>query len=271
MKITYLGTGAYDSIPAAFCRCENCERARNLGGKNIRGHQQALINDDLLIDLSPETHFRANILGINLADIKNFLITHTHEDHFYPTLISNLHPNFSQLNEGEIFHFYGSKDLNNFADCYVGARAEIHELKAYTPEKIGRYTVTPLKATHPTENPFLYIISDGEKTILYAHDTGFFCEENFEFIKKVGVKFDFISLDCTKGDLPDLDYPNHQCLGRNIVTRDRLKEIGAVDEHTKIVLGHFSHKGVKTAYDDFAPIAEKNGFVASYDGMTVEI
>ncbi len=271
MKITYLGTGAYDSIPAAFCRCENCEKARRLGGRNIRSHLQALINDDLMIDLSPETHFRANVLGVSLVEIKNFLITHTHEDHFYPTLISNLHPNFSDLNEGEVFHFFGSKDLNDFSDCYNGARAQIHVLSPFEKASVGRYEVTPLKATHPTENPFLYIISDGEKTILYAHDTGLFCEENFDYIRREGVKFDFISLDCTKGDLEDLNYPNHQCLGRNILTRERLKEIGAVDGNTKIVLGHFSHKGVRTCYDDFSPIAHKHGFLASYDGMSVEV
>ncbi len=271
MKITYLGTGAYDSIPAAFCRCENCEKARKLGGRNVRGHQQAMINDDLIIDLSPETHFRANMLGVNLTDIKHFLITHTHEDHFYPTLISNLHPNFSSLHDGEVFNFYGSKDLLNFSDCYTGARAQIHVLKPFEKTRVGRYEVTPLKATHPTENPFLYIISDGEKTILYAHDTGLFCEENFEFVKKTGVKFDFISLDCTKGDLEDLDYPNHQCLGRNILTCDRLRKIGAVSESTKIVLGHFSHKGVRTCYDDLSPFAEKHGFIVSYDGMATEV
>ncbi len=271
MKITYLGTGAYDSIPAAFCRCENCERARRLGGKNIRSHQQVLINDDLLIDLSPETHFRANILGLNLTNIKNFLITHTHEDHFYPTLITNLQPNFSTLNDGEIFHFYGSKDLNNFSSCFENTRAEIHTLSPFVSVKVGKYTVTPIKASHPTENPFLYIISDGVCTILYAHDTGFLPKEDFEFFKAQKIKFDFISLDCTKGDLEDLDYPSHQCLGRNVKTRERLLNDGVITADTKIVLSHFSHKGKNTVYDDFNPIAQKQGFITSFDGLEIEV
>ena len=36
-----------------FCRCELCEKARALGGKNIRTRSQALVNDDLLLDLPP--------------------------------------------------------------------------------------------------------------------------------------------------------------------------------------------------------------------------
>ena len=271
MKITYLGTGAYDSVPAAFCHCETCEYARKHRQKNVRGHQQVLINDDLLIDLSPETHYRANLLGIDLTLIKNILITHTHEDHFYPTLITNLQPNFSTLNEGEVFHFYGSKDLDNFASCYENTRAEIHTLSPFVPVKVGKYTVTPIKAMHPTENPFLYIISDGISTILYAHDTGFLPEEDFEFFKNQGVKLDFISLDCSKGDLEDLDYPWHQCLGRNVKTRERLLNDGVITNDTKIVLSHFSHKGKNTAYDIFAPIAQKQNFITSFDGLEIEV
>lgn len=36
MKIKYWGTGASEGLPAVFCDCENCQKARRLGGKNIR-------------------------------------------------------------------------------------------------------------------------------------------------------------------------------------------------------------------------------------------
>ena len=43
------------------------------------------------------------------------------------------------------------------------------------------------------------------------------------------------------------------------------------DENTKFILNHFSHNGGDAVYDDFSPIAEKNGFIASFEGFEIEI
>ena len=63
MKITYYGTAAGEAWPGVFCRCELCEKARALGGKNIRTRSQALVNDDLLLDLPPENHMHSLLYG----------------------------------------------------------------------------------------------------------------------------------------------------------------------------------------------------------------
>ena len=63
MKLTYLGTAAAEGFPAMFCNCEYCKRARESGERrNYRTRSQALINDDLLIDLPADTmaHFHQN-------------------------------------------------------------------------------------------------------------------------------------------------------------------------------------------------------------------
>ncbi len=51
MKLTYLGTAAAEGWPAVFCNCPCCRQARVLGGKDIRTRSQALVNEDLLLDL----------------------------------------------------------------------------------------------------------------------------------------------------------------------------------------------------------------------------
>ena len=56
MKIQYLGTAAAEGYPALFCECENCTKAKQLGGKNIRSRSQALIDDKLLIDYNADTN-----------------------------------------------------------------------------------------------------------------------------------------------------------------------------------------------------------------------
>ena len=50
MKITYLGTAASEGLPAPFCTCEVCRRAREAGGKSVRTRSQALVDESLLID-----------------------------------------------------------------------------------------------------------------------------------------------------------------------------------------------------------------------------
>ena len=36
MEIQYLGTAAAEGLPALFCDCETCRKARNIGGKEVR-------------------------------------------------------------------------------------------------------------------------------------------------------------------------------------------------------------------------------------------
>ena len=55
MRIKYLGTAAAEGVPGIFCDCENCKRARKLGGKNIRTRSQAILDDTLLIDFPADT------------------------------------------------------------------------------------------------------------------------------------------------------------------------------------------------------------------------
>ena len=81
MNIKYLGTGAFEGVPALFCRCDTCERARKAGGSNIRTRQQALLNGELLFDFNADTLTHVQKYGLYLDEIKDCLITHAHSDH----------------------------------------------------------------------------------------------------------------------------------------------------------------------------------------------
>ena len=48
-------------------------------------------------------------------------------------------------------------------------------------------------------------------------------------------------------------------------------EMGIADKNTKFISNHFSHNGTNVVYDDFVAIAAKEGFLVSYDGMTLDI
>ena len=96
MKITYLGTGAAEGIPAMFCTCELCTKARHDKNKEIRTRSQCVINDDLLIDFPADTYYHFLLNDINMSKIKYIVITHSHQDHFYPEDIALNSPSFSE-------------------------------------------------------------------------------------------------------------------------------------------------------------------------------
>lgn len=278
MKLKYLGTAAAEGVPALFCFCPVCRRAAELGGRNIRTRSQALIDDKILIDLPPDTYMHVLNYGLDLKEITTLIVTHSHPDHLYATELEMRNPGFAHAPEG-----IGEKPLNIFASKIAGVpirriieEEEIDEntvklncVEAFKPFEAEGYVITPYKASHAKiAGPFIYSISDGKKTLLYAHDTGYFLEETWEALKKINPYFDFVSLDCT-GML--LNYTgNHMGIDACNDVREKLIEIGCADENTKWCYQHFSHNGLLT-YDEMVPIAQERGFLVAYDGMEVEI
>lgn len=80
--------------------------------------------------------------------------------------------------------YYSSYTAKNLCYQYAGmkfceevdAGIHWHILHPYEPVQAGPYTVTPFPAKHMTEmplmQPFIYLIEDGKKSVLYLHDTG---------------------------------------------------------------------------------------------------
>ncbi len=54
MKVTYLGTGAAEGIPALFCNCEYCKSVKKRGGKEVRSRAQVIVDGELSIDFPPD-------------------------------------------------------------------------------------------------------------------------------------------------------------------------------------------------------------------------
>ena len=64
MRITFMGTAASEGLPGAFCQCRDCMEARKLGGRELRSRSQILVNEDLLVDMGPETYWKSVLYGI---------------------------------------------------------------------------------------------------------------------------------------------------------------------------------------------------------------
>lgn len=279
MKFQFLGTAAAEGIPGMFCNCPTCKRTREAGGKNYRSRAQAIVNDDLLLDFGPDTYTHMCRFGLDLSRVRFLLITHAHDDHLTPSELRYRENGFAYLygdkanddSDYEKLHIYLSELSNSFLppDVKNSAPLDIHTIKPFEPFTIGKYTVTALKAHHaPGYGALFYLISDGEKTILYAHDTGFFPEETMNYLKKNRPQPDFVSLDCT-GILGSCG-PHHMNLADATEMKQRLLDIGCAKDSTIWYVNHFSHNGNCT-HDELVPLAEKHGFSVSYDGLALEI
>ena len=277
MKLTYLGTAAAEGWPALFCRCEYCKKALERGGKNLRTRSQAMVNDDLLIDFPADSFSHMQQNGLDFSAVKTLLITHSHMDHFSPT---DLHLRSTSYYAHNLttpnLTLYGNERVMKLLERERITREEepndtgitAVEIEAYKPFTAGKYRVTALPAFHAmNEKAFVYLIEDGDKTLLYLHDTGELFDEVYDYLAANKIRADLISYDCTYVALPSGG--GHMGLDSCPKVRARLEAIGVSDENTVSVVNHFSHNG-KLIHDELEPAAKEIGFLTSYDGMVVE-
>jgi phosphoribosyl 1,2-cyclic phosphate phosphodiesterase len=276
LKLTYYGTAAGEGWPGLFCNCDLCKAARDLKGKNIRTRSQALINEDLLIDLTPDTNMHCIVYGLDLSTVDNLLVTHSHSDHFNASEIELLRDPFAH-ERPNIFQVYGNNrvkekiwmDVPGVEEGEDKSKFKFHYAEPFQPIAIKDYIVVPLLALHDKKEECLfYQVTQDGKTILYAHDTGAFPEQTIEYLKANKVHLDLVSLDCTTQSEPD--GKNHMGLIDAVKEKQRLTELGLGDENTVWVVNHFSHNGL-WLHDQMVTEADKYGFLVSYDGMSIEI
>lgn len=273
MKLTYFGTGAYEGVPSLFCTCDTCRRARQAGGRNLRTRTQALINEDLLLDFPPDTVSHYLTYGFDCEQLAACLITHDHSDHLYPEDVEIAAPGYAATGHRPLPFFAGRAACEHMAPFLArtqgGATAtEIRAGEAFTVAD-GRYTVLPLAASHEAgTTPLLFAIREGNTAMLYAHDTGAFPEEDFSLLRDFG-HLDLVSFDCTGCALGPEYRRFHMSMQVAAEMRERLAALRIIDNRTICVLNHFSHNG-RATYDDMLPLAEREGFLVSYDGMTLK-
>ncbi len=276
MKIKILGTAAAEGFPAMFCQCEHCNKARKLGGKNLRTRSQAVIDDTLLIDFGPDTLLHTMFYGLDLTKVTDLIITHAHRDHLYPSDFENRKEGYCIIKDKKPLNIYAtdasiSKIRDSFGkDSAVKDAVNLNLILPFERYQIGEYAVTPLKANHSEHtSPVIYLIEKGGKTFLYSTDTGRYFPKTVEFLKNWSGHIDAIAIDCTAILLKNWR-EHHMGLDTNIEQIEELKKIGVVDETTKIFIHHFSHNG-GAVYDDLVPIAANYGFEVTYDGMEINL
>lgn len=270
MKVHFLGTAAAEGWPGIFCRCEFCNEARKLQGKNIRTRSSVIIDDIIKIDFPPDTYHHVLRDNIDLAAIEHLFITHTHWDHFLPTDIQKRTP-VTAHGVDKTLNIYGNdmvmkgcKDVIDYKhDLY-----KLHHILPFRSVKVDDDTVvTPLLAEHdPHETCLLYFIEKGGKSILYGHDTGWFPKETWDWLE--GKSFDLAILDCTGGPLPGRK--NHMGNEALIEMKEIFKKKSMLRKSGKIVATHFSHNG-GMLHHELENFFSNHNIIVAYDGMVYHI
>lgn len=270
MKLKYLGTGASEGWPAVFCQCEACRNARKLGGKNIRRRHSALLDGRLLFDMPPDVFAASLATGTDLSAVRDFVITHAHEDHFYAHELINFAEPFAHIPESVTNRLYGSCTVLGVAreaisEWNTAGRLALVEAEPLVPFEAAGFIVTPLPASHGAGVSLIYLVQGHGKTMLYAHDTGWPKQEVWNFLK--GVRLDYVSMDCTS--LDGERYDSHMTIDENIAMKEKLLAQGSAGSSTVFVSSHFSHNGIllhEQAEQRLAP----HGILTAYDGFEAE-
>ena len=244
--IVILGTGAADGVPQPFCACATCADAR------VRGLQRApsgvLVDGEVLLDAAPGVGVAAARAGVSLADVHTIAVTHAHSDHWFPALL--LHRQW-QL---------GSRPLR-----LIGPQSVIDEARGWLPPdhnmelvaaapgmrvSAGAHDIVVHPATHgdrgasdaPVDpmaaEAVLYSVVTGERSILYACDTGMPDTAVLESVRGAG--FDIALIELTFG-ATGVRHAGHLDLVTFPSALAELRKVGAISAATDVIAMHLSH------------------------------
>lgn len=278
MKIKFLGTAAAEGLPAVFCNCDTCKRARARGGKEIRTRSQILIDDDTLFDFPMDTYMHALTYNIDLSRIKRVLISHSHMDHCYPQEFCMRGGPFAKnLTEKSVTVYCNQTVKEMFlSDIAREVRPEVAEnisvkvLRPFDEVNDGDMDIVALPAKHTKgEECLVYYVGRNGVGAMFINDTGPLDITVYERLKAMGKTVKFAALDCTYGN-------GHGTSGRHMGLDDVagqvefMKKTGLLAADACIYATHFSHN-TDLDYEGIEALAAARGINVSYDGHEAEI
>ena len=291
MKITFLGTAAAEGYPNPFCRCDNCEGARRIGGRALRKRAAALVDNQLLIDFGPDLLPASQIHDIPLADIRWAAQTHAHDDHLFPgnfiyrtdrCLAKGVHdleyavsPYVARtIKDALVHHFKSGDDLEK--NHFPSFRMDLAIHHEWETVELGPYELLAIPAIHApgTDARILGIrrksglLHRGGRSLLYATDTAPMSDGTWERVAENGWAFGLVVMDCTHGTKQNSSV--HHSLASMQQERERMREAGVLTEDARFIAHHFTHHSTPLP-DELDRLGQEGDYEIAYDGMTAEV
>ncbi len=280
MKITVLGSGGF-GYPLVFCDCEHCKKARVLGGKNIRKRASLLINDELIIDLTPDCLTSMSMYNKDMGKTKYLLQTHTHLDHFDINHFTSLDYKYATHRNEKLTLICSDlclKDIQNKVsqfdkmDLYNNDYLTKINLATKTINhgeklKIDRYFIKGIHCAHDEKiGAQIYLIKYNKKSLLYATDTSQITDLALQELK--GEKIDCIFLDESFGTQEyTFSHLNIKGFDEYIT---KLRKNNLLNNNCIIYATHLTHDG-NPLHDELELILSKYGYKPAYDGLEFKI
>jgi len=258
-------------MPALFCRCVTCVRARALRGKNIRTRSSALIDGVLKIDFPPDTLSQVIHHDVDLTEMKAVLFTHGHDDHFSPSELQYRGSYFVSPPITSALEIFGPRDVIQSVSCSLDPElvsTALHCIEPDRPVSVIGYQVFPFTANHdPSRVCLNYVIKgpDGA-SLLYASDTGWYPERTWKLLEKFQI--DGVIVECTKRE--EGGYPGHLSVPEVARMRKRLESTGSLRPGAPMIATHFGHL-MGLLHDELETLLSIDSIQAAYDGMTIDI
>lgn len=293
MEFTFLGTSAAEQYPGIWCECDYCKKARELGGRNIRHTSSAHFAENCLIDFPPEVFSQARKYGIDLLRSKLLLVTHSHEDHFYPQLLywryrpedgavleeaEILRRGYSRQQELPTLHIFGNLCVyETLVGALQGKENRMQDfamdftiVEPYKEYECENVRFTPMTASHPDKNNqkgLIYAVETQGKRFLYASDSGAYSEETKACIAKY--RYDAIIMEQTRGYAEELS-GNHMFWEAAMEAKKFFDEAGVWKNEPRIYWTHMSpHR--TPPQEELEQILKNTPITPAYDGLKINI
>lgn len=277
MKLTFLGTAAAEGVPAVFCNCDTCRRAKERGGREIRTRSQILIDGDTLFDFPMDTYMHMLAYKLDLSAVKRVLITHAHMDHCYPQEFCMRGEPFAHgmtvptvdiycnATVRDLFRTDTAREIRPDAEKSI----RLNVLRPYDETVSGDMRIVALPASHTKgEECFVYYIERGGRGALLLNDTGVLDPAVYKRLADKEAAVDIVALDCTYGAA-------RHGAGRHMGLYDAADQLeimdmcGILKRGAKRFVTHFSHN-TDLDYAGLCAVAAPLGIEVAFDGLSVE-
>ena len=277
MRIRILGSAAAEAVPSLWCQCEVCRIARQNGGKDLRRRTSYLIDGDTMIDFGPDAFWQTWDAGVLWEDLKQIIFTHQHSDHCNPVELGWRRKGFSQ--NAPALTIYGSPEIRKYCNDIMSKTAMQNvelwpdttwvEPENGVPMQAYNMEIFSIPARHSAVDARNYILTRDGKSLLIAHDSGFWTEDAWN-IAAAGRPVDCVIFDGTCAlkfaDVED----GHMGAEVGVRFRDELLKRGILKKDGLAIVNHFSHNG-NSLQADLEAYFTPYGIEVGYDGKVIEL
>lgn len=285
MKLRFLGTSAASGFPNPHCRCENCVAAREAGGKSIRMMSSVLIDDELIIDLGPDVNGAAIRQGIDFADVRWALQTHSHPDHILALHAVSRAASWAAKNAQPLIWYVGTPSIDAIIrdlgkslpkmDVTIDeptrvAKLGLRTIQPWQSFTFGPYRVQTVAANHdPMVEPMLFALEKRGRRLFYGTDTTSLPEDTWPRLAEADWTFDVVIFDHNDGFNPNESdaHMGHRRMMREV---SRMRELGLISDETRVVGTHIAHHS-HTIHEIEDARAREFGYELAWDGLIVDV